>query len=447
MKRRIFIKDGLIGLGVALLPQTLCLSQSYNDYPYRSLNEAFRAMAFDPYKKGTAYFTVTADVHYGSAGDGMGATVKEVNLMDPKPAFFCVNGDLIVSGSRSFGAVPDVNERRQAIKELSDFKADAAKLNPDIPLKLTLGNHDTHPKEVDPLMFWEVFPEYRPYQSLDLEGVHIIFLNGHSTGYIDPVQEKWLRNDVQNISNETTVIILVHQPSMSHRVRERGIPEVISNVFDNHHGVIWLIGGHEHTNDQKIFRLKKTKLIEHHITCGTINIWGGPEKPGYWIYCLDEGRVFGRVYRQRSAGYRLEPNPKVKYAQEVPKPFDHTNNILWRIMVGEGDREYLVKSNAEDCLNYWAYVKELIYCVPLEENNNEGRRIGLLTDHRMENINRNGQYFISSNMKDWQEIRLSANADDVLIFEMPKIFISRKRVYFRFTPSGEAAVGGLALLS
>ena len=94
-------------------------------------------------------------------------------------------------------------------------------------------------------------------------------------------QMEWLIDNVKSIPKKQTVVVLIHQPSMSHRVNERGIPKAISEAFEKHRGLIWLIGGHEHTNAQEIFQLKKTKLIEHQITCGTANLWGGDERPGY----------------------------------------------------------------------------------------------------------------------------------------------------------------------
>lgn len=449
MNRRIFIKNGIFGLNGALLSQGLNFDPCGNEvpYPYTSLNDAFLAIGFDPKIKGNTYFVVTADVHYGSAGDGMATFISEVNIMHPQPAFFCVNGDMIINGSRSFGVIPDANERQRAVSEFRDFRKDADKLDRNIPIKITLGNHDTHPKEIDPELFWEVFPGYPPYQSMELEGIQIFFLNGHSTGYIDSVQAEWLKNEVLNIGKEKAVIIFVHQPSMSHRVRERGIPKVVSETFANHTGNIWLIGGHEHTNAQKIFQLKNTKLVEHHITCGTINIWGGPEKPGYWVYCLKEGSVYGRIYKQRGNGYRIEPPPELHQGEKVPLPFDNVKNILWKVLVGEGDHEYLIESKASDCLNYWAYVKKLIYRVPLRANNNAGKEIALLTDYNIINADKQDQYFLSSDLSGWTELKLKYHDADVLYFKIPDIFIGYNDVYFKFTPLGEASVAGVALLS
>jgi hypothetical protein len=352
-----------------------------------------------------------------------------------------------VNASSHFGHIPDERQQKKAIEEFRMFKMDIDKLDKNIPLKLTLGNHDTHPGEIEPKLFWEVFPDYPAYQSMNLEGVHHIFLNGHSTGYIDTEQIVWLEKDVNNIPSTCEVIIFVHQPSMSHRVSERGIPATISKVFENHKGRIWLIGGHEHTNFQEIFQFKNTELIEHGITCGTAGIWGGPEKPGYWVYCIEGKHVVGRIFRKRDLGYRLEPMPKIKNSKPVPMPFDNCCDIEWQLLVGENDQQYLIESKAENCLNYWAYVKELTYGLPLGKTKKPATKIAMLTDYKSVDVNKLEQYFISSDLKNWMEISMNETKEDILVFDIPLKFQNTETTYFKFKPIGEAAVAGLALLS
>jgi hypothetical protein len=448
MKRRYFTGLVLSGIGYSILPGTIFGNTSNNDYPYKSLQDAFKSINFNPNKKGNSFFVITADVHYETKGtDGMIATVNEVNKMNPLPDFYCVNGDMICNASPSFGVIPDAEQRQKAVNELTAFKKDADVLDSKVQLVLGLGNHDTHPKEIDPEIFWEVFPDHPAYQSFNKSGVHIIKLNGHSTGYIDSKQMEWLVNDVKSIPKKQTVVVLIHQPSMSHRVNERGIPKAISEAFEKHRGLIWLIGGHEHQNGQEVFQLKKTKLIQHEITCGTANLWGGPERPGYWIYCLENGEVAGRIFKQRLKGYRTEVFPDLTRAEKIPMPFDHLDNILWKVFVGDGDKEFIINAKANDCLNFWAYAKELIYRMPLKETGNRSAKIVMLCKYvKMQDINGAGQYFVSSDLNEWQEITLEKAEFETLSFEIPKTFSQAENVYFKFTPLGESHVGGFALL-
>lgn len=447
MNRRKFTQIVFFGLLCLSFAKVSFAEGSTINYPFKTLPEAFRALGFDPTIKGNSFFVVTADVHYGyPKGDGMMSTIEDINKMNPKPDFFCIDGDMIVHASTHFGVVPNEKDYQTAINEYQQFKTDADKLDKQVSLKLVLGNHDTHPQEIDPKIFWEVFPGYPAYQSMDLEGVHLIFLFGHSTGYIDTAQMQWLEKDINAIHKTQTVIIFIHQPSMGRRVRERGIPAAISKAFENHQGQVWFIGGHEHANFQEIFQLKNTILIEHGITTGANNIWGGPERPGYWMYCLHNGQVVGRIFKQRTKGYRIEPTPDLTQAKAVPMPFDNCTNILWKILVEEGDHQYLIEAKAENCLNYWAYIKVLTYSLPLKETNNTAKTIAMLTDHRSPNAGKPGQYFVSSDLQNWQEIPLKEAKEDLLLFKIPTSFQGAEKIYFQFIPSGEAAVAGYALI-
>jgi len=175
-------------------------------------------------------------------------------------------------------------------------------------------------------------------------------------------------------------------------------------------------------------------------------MWGGPERPGYWIYCLCNGEVAGRIFKHRTQGYRIEAKPDSDKAEIVPMPFDHLDNIVWKTMVGNDDRNFLVHAQAGDCLDYWAHIKELTYRFPLKEAGNRCTKIAMLCDYPKTNtLYQEGQYFISSDRTDWHEIKLEDAQSDVLLFSIPESLRQSENVYFKFLPSGEAYVGGFAL--
>ena len=104
---------------------------------------------FDPRAPETFSVVWTADVHYG-IGNGdkiLPPMLKEVNALDPRPAFFGIAGDLILRASLRFGQVPDEKQKREAIGEFQAFKEHLDLLDRRIPAHLTLGNHDTYPGE------------------------------------------------------------------------------------------------------------------------------------------------------------------------------------------------------------------------------------------------------------------------------------------------------------
>ncbi len=445
MDRSQFNKSLAALLGISLLPE----SRAGQTYPFRSLHEAFKAINFNPSSPGSSFFVVTADVHYGTKNSsGLKPIIAEINKMSPPPVFFCINGDLIMTASRSFGRIPDDKEREIAGNELKDFKKDIALLNPAIPLKITLGNHDTHPGEVDPDLFWEVFPEHPPYQSFDAEGMHIICLNGHSTGYIDQRQLEWLHNDVRSQPETKGIIVLIHQPSMHHTIRERGIPDALSDAFDKHRGPIWLIGGHDHTNSEELFRLSNTVLVQHRITCGADNIWGDDERPGYWIYCLRDGEVAGRIFRQQQQGYRIQPAPERTDAVTLPVRIGMRDQAVWRCLVGENDHPYRVRIAAADCLNYWMYVKELVYKIPIGQSHNQ-EHVNLVLYVAFKDRNnseKKGQYFVSNDATLWRECHPYHSTPDSAYFKIGNIRKEPDALFVKFTPIGETAFAGLALL-
>ena len=80
-------------------------------------------------------------------------------------------------------------------------------------------------------------------------------------------------------------------------------------------------------------------------TCG-LHVWGGPEKPGYWVYCLRDGRVAGRIYRRHEKGYRIAPLPARNHPRRIYPPFAELDNVEKKILVGAGDRKFLVSAKA-----------------------------------------------------------------------------------------------------
>lgn len=445
------IKTQLLKAIAILLCATVCVGHNYatnnpDIYPYQSLNDAFKAAHFDPAKKGSSFIVMTTDTHYGRCdAEGMKYIIQDVNSMPVKPAFFLVNGDLANDASVTFGVNPTKEQQALAKEQFKLFKADADLLDKSVPVKLILGNHDTHPRKLDPDIFWSVFPGYPPYSSMDQEGIHVIFLHGHGNGTQDEPQLDWLMNDVKLIPRDQTVLIFIHQPSMMRRVRERKIPEAISKVFENHTGMIWLVGGHEHYNKQTAFRLKNTTMVEQWMVNGTSGVWGGPDRPGYWIYCLENGQVKARIYKQKTEGYRLEEMPDLTAAKPVPVPFDNCPGIVWKVMVGEGDYPYLLEADGADCINYWSGVKSIIYSLPLEKAQNKARHIALLSDALDENKAKPGQYFVSRDARQWTEVPLKDSKEDLLIIEIPSLMQKDRKMYVKFVPAGVAAIAGIAL--
>src|SRR5713226_1791107 len=110
MKRRYFLQTvvrtgGVLG-GAFVRSQP---SDAVPVYPFKTLAEAMAAAGFDPRHPSSFTVVWAADVHYGcgDAGQILPPVIREVNAMEPRPAFFGIAGDLICKGSLCFGQVPD----------------------------------------------------------------------------------------------------------------------------------------------------------------------------------------------------------------------------------------------------------------------------------------------------------------------------------------------------
>ena len=378
--RRRFLRQSAHGAAGLLLAGSLTPRiHASMSYPFQSLDEAYAALGFNPSAAGHAVIAVAADVHYGiNTHEGMRYLVDEVRAMRPRPAMLCVNGDLIHSASRHFGHVPNADDQAAAIAELRDFKADADRLGPDVPLKLTLGNHDTYVGEQDAGLFRRVFPDHPLHQSLNVAGVHVVLLNGGAAGHIDAAQRQWLTDDLAAVPRDATVLIFVHQPSLHDNVAERGVPRAVRDALAEHRGEAWLSGGHEHRNDTAVFDLPATRIVQHTVTTSIHGTWGDAERPGYWLYAIADGRVVGRIFRQRERGYRLEPPPDMDRARPIRVGFEDQPGILWQALVGEGDRQYLEHAQAADVGHWWFYIRELVYRLPLAKLAPAARQVGVL---------------------------------------------------------------------
>ncbi|MFC1718155.1 metallophosphoesterase family protein, partial [Candidatus Poribacteria bacterium] len=394
MTKRQFIRSG--ALSVTSLSSVLNFSLPSivePKYPFLTLSDAMTESSFDPRSPESFTAVFAADLHYGHFApsftrhleDDMGdrehilsPMLREINAMQPLPKFFGIAGDLISRASLHFGQVPDQKQKEEAVEEFRILRDHLHCLDPRISVRLALGNHDTYPGEDEPALFHKVFSEHPEYHSFTIMGVHFIFLNGGSSGYIDPEQRDWFRDDVtQNHKPGATLVLVCHQPSLGSVTYERGIPETIREVLSDYDGELWMVAGHSHCNRDECFRLPQSVITQATITTGNQHTWG-TEHPGYWIYGFTKGKLATRIFRKLGEGFSIASPAPVEKARNIPRPFGGHDEILWKVMVGEGDKPYLVDAKASWCLNYWHYNKYLIYRFPLSLADGTPHRFALL---------------------------------------------------------------------
>jgi len=417
-------------------------------YPHKTLGDAYRAAGFDPTAKGCFVFAATADTHYGIVNEaGVLPIVEEVNAMRPPPCFFTIVGDMIHDASKFFGQVPDKKQRLKAIAEYRQLKAHLARLDGRIPFQPVLGNHDTYPGETDCGLFRAVFSEHEPYASFDVAGVHFIRLNGGPGGKIAGRQLSWLLKDTAKLPRDRTVVVLVHQPALGSRVRERGVAQAISRAFARHEGPIWAICGHHHTNKVRTFKLPETQIAQFTITRGAEPGWGF-ECPGYWVFCMRNGKLAARIFRRLGKGYRIDPAPDFDRAKSIPLPFDGRDDLIKTILVGEGDEKFRVKADAANSVLDWVYVKEIVYRLPLAGLPKKPSRLAILASVSALKAKKHFRVSVSADGKGWQPLDLPGHRKDIYTFEIPAGLRGGKHLYVRILSEGfqsSLSVGGFAL--
>ena len=349
--------------------------------PHATLADAMTAAGFDARSSDAFTAIFTADVHYGT-GDPekiLPPVFTEVNRMDPLPAFFAVAGDLICKASLRFGDVPSVRQRNEAVEEFRLLKRALTGLDRRVSLKLALGNHDTYPGEANPRLFHSVFPEHPEYHAFSVKGVSFVFLNGGANGAPGYEQRLWFRQWVQKRHRPGgTTVTVIHQPSLGSTVKERGVTQTIRECLDGVTGDLWTIGGHEHRNATDCFRFPKGAVVSQAtITKGNPAVWG--EEPGYWVWCFQGGRLAARIFRRVGQGFVVVAAPPIDRAAPLLLPFEgRDGEVLWKVLVGEGDTPFLVEHAAAWCLNYWYDNKHLTYRFPLDLAGPAAKRLCVL---------------------------------------------------------------------
>ncbi len=445
MRRREFLQSAVGSLGtLAVAGHSWAASQVY---PHATLAQALAQARFNPGAAGHALFVVAADTHYGTCQPaGLLPVIEQVNAMRPRPAFFLVNGDLITTASIHFGHRPNAAQRQKAIDEFKLFRRHVERLHPQIPLKLSLGNHDTYPGELKPELFAQVFPEHPPYQAFELAGLPILILNGHSDGFLDSAQTDWLIDRASHLDRDAEAAVFVHQPSLGSVANERGIAPSIQAAFEKHRGPLWAICGHVHRNSREVFALANTTIAQISQVCSAEGIWGGPEKPGYWIYGVAQGRIACRIFRRLGHGYRVAGDISRADPQPISKPFEHARDVLWKILVGEGDRPHLVRAEAADVETFWFYVKQLTYRLPLAACPGAPRRFGVLGHLGTGKEGQPSRVAVSADNESWQDLTLPSKAHQVYEFEIPEALRQADSLYVRIEGEAGTGIAGYCLM-
>jgi len=351
------------------------IAWAQGDIAHPSLREAFEAAGFDAAANGNFVVVWAADPEYGAgeAENILPPIAREVNAMEPAPAFIGIIGNLTSHGSPGPGHVPSTEEADQALHDFRTLKKHLEAFT--VPVKLILGAHDTHIREDKPELFLSVFPDRPEYEAFEHNGVAFFLLNGGNCGWLDSEQCAWFRREVARLHvPRKDMVIAVHQASMASSIEDRGIPGTMREVLSGRPGRSWLMAGQHHTNRDTRFAIGIHSLTQAAITsCNPACTKRG--QPGYWICGFAEGRMVTRVFRGLESGYRVVANPDSGKALRVILPFEERDEVIWHVLVGENDDRYLESADATFCINYWRDVRCLGYRIPLRLGQGAASRV------------------------------------------------------------------------
>jgi len=201
-----------------------------------------------------------------------------------------------------------------------------------------------------------------------------------------------------------------------------------------------------HHNDHQVFALPNTTIVQVSEVCSARGIWGGPEKPGYWIYGVAHGQIVCRVFRRLGHGYRVANDIPRDDPRQIPAPFDQVQNVLWKLFVGEGDGQYRVVSQASDVVSFWYGVKQLTYRLPLSDFSMPPERLGILGYLGSPKDARLCRVSVSADAEQWHPLTFGLPLGSVYEFAIPWKLKTVDALYVRVEGLAETVVAGYCLM-
>ena len=253
-------------------------------------------------------FVQISDAHVGpkTKSATFSQIVKDINGLDPAPAFVLVTGDLTEDGKP---------------EEYAEYKKIIADLKPGIDHHACPGNHETtvgrwsdFEKNIGPL-----------YRSFAHKNCLFVLTNGtrddqkyHENGAIDDKQLDWIRETLEKSREHTHVVLANHYPladvwGLYYIMGEGKNGDALRKLVGDHKVTAWL-GGHRH------FDAHHHDGITSHVSCGWVHGYGKNAPPGYRVYDVFPDRMESRriLLSRDEARYKVTgwdyvlPNPRNK---------------------------------------------------------------------------------------------------------------------------------------
>lgn len=421
--RRAFIKDALCAAGISILPTAVCAA----DEEWKA---AFRSLGFHPDAKGASFFVVTSDIHAGRFHGRLAAHVAEWNSMEPRPEFVAALGDMgDVNGGFGHRILPEQASKRAEhdFGILNSILSEG--LDKTIRRVYVVGNHDTYIGEDDRALWRRHFPDQPPYCAFDACGLRFVKWDGGVDGMIGSEQERWIEEECARCPKGRQLVVLVHQPSVGSRGKERDIGRVAKTALSGRSGVTWMLSGHEHCNEFSRWDLPGggTLAVATHTM----------DRYGWWVYGVMDGRIVARIFRSENPDSFLCEKMPEAYASkgEIPIAWQGRNDVVWSTFVGtKEEKSCRVRfDKTDDNCGWLFYVGTTIYRFPKRRVAPMATRyaiLGMFPGKR--NSVETAKLFFSADGESWTEASRPVTVQDVKEYSIPDKLVSSDMLWVRY---------------
>lgn len=371
------IRPGFAWLMLWLLVGPHGIAQSTQNF-FSTLGAAYQALGFDPRAPGSAVVVVMADTHVNLWSVHMPIStnldarlVSMINAMDPPPTKVLVLGDITTTLAPVPGWKATWWSMYLGTNEMALWRVAVGALT-NVAMTNVIwipGNHEQLDFEEDADVFRQMYPEMPVRAVIDVAGVRFYLMNCGNFGGRNPRQLEWFRQAWQETPPGMQRMIGIHVAPFLQRVTFRGLGLDMRDVIGDYDGTVWTVSGHEHAYSLRTYRVGRARVAS--LVVGTANPLatnGRSYDTGCALLCLSNG-VRGIIYWHLADGrFRVVGTPNWQAMETYAGAFEDTPGLLWRRLKARGQPPEVMSLAGEDAVEWYAYVRELVWSFAAERN-------------------------------------------------------------------------------
>ena len=205
------------------------------------------------------------------------------------------------------------------------------------------------------------------------------------------------------------------------------------------------MGGHVDQNNVSVFQLPKTAIVQASVANGN-HVKGG----GYWVYCVKDGAVTARIFRQLGGGFVVDGQPDRSRARPLSLPFRRTGRPPLDAAARRERRgqDLLPERQGRGLQVLLVLLTELVYKLPLGKAGHKATHVAVLGRLDVPKGIAPVSVAVSTDNRSWTNLPLPAPHCSVYTMEIPAEMRNAEGLFIRVTGpgyGGNVTVGGFAL--